>query len=475
MRVRSSALLSLLLLAAPPLAAQAPAIRSALDPSAWGVIYDIPATKQVVLKPDIPFRRGGSRTLTLDLYQPPGQRRGERRPAVVFLNAVGDRGDDRVKRWEIYRTWPRLVAAHGLVGVSMDADPDDIQGSIHALFRHLEARGTELGVDPTRLGMYAASANVSGAVTYLKSDSAARGLRAVALYYGSVPDSTARMDIPTLFVLAEGDASRMLGVLPGLWQRILDRQAPWTLQYASGMPHAFDAFTDSDEARRLVQQTIAFWKSHLEPVPQPPWQKSEARAIVASLYGNDAERSAALLTRWTATHPDDKVAHAQLGRMLAQLRRFDEAERVFARSYELDSTDANSLIGLGNARLRQERWAEALDYFERVRRTGVENSLILGQIGWAQLHLGQNAEAARSYERAFELGIPPGRNTQGLAWYNLACAYTRLGRVDRAFEALNKAVEQGMKERATFEGDEDLRPLRGDPRFAELLARLDAR
>ena len=26
---------------------------------------------------------------------------------------------------------------------------------------------------------------------------------------------------------------------------------------------------DNDDARRVIQQTIAFWKTHLEPVPQP--------------------------------------------------------------------------------------------------------------------------------------------------------------------------------------------------------------
>jgi hypothetical protein len=37
---------------------------------------------------------------------------------------------------------------------------------------------------------------------------------------------------------------------------------------------------------------------------------------------------------------------------------------------------------------------------------------------------------------------------------------------------LGKAVDEGFKARATFEGDEDLAPLRSDPRFAELLKRL---
>ena len=47
----------------------------------------------------------------------------------------------------------------------------------------------------------------------------------------------------------------------------------------------------------------------------------------------------------------------------------------------------------------------------------------------------------------------------------------RLGRI---YLAEKKAVDQGLKDRATFEGDDDLRPLQGDPRFQQLLARLTA-
>jgi tetratricopeptide (TPR) repeat protein len=104
----------------------------------------------------------------------------------------------------------------------------------------------------------------------------------------------------------------------------------------------------------------------------------------------------------------------------------------------------------------------------------MEHSMIFGQLGWTQLHLGRHEEAARSYERAFALGIPPGRATRGVAWYNLACAYARLGRHDQAFAALDSAVVQGVVERRLYESDDDLAALRSDPRFGRLVARLPA-
>lgn len=470
--VRSALVLIACALSAPAAFAQSAPQPSELNPTRWGVVYDIPATTRVVVKEDIPFLKRGATSLTIDLYQPPGVNRGEKRPAVIFINAVGDRPGDKVKRWAIYRTWPRLIAAHGMIGISMDADGEAIQESIHGLFRYLAQHGAEHGVDAERLGIYAASANVSGATAYLASDSASKGIRAAALFYGRPPEEELRTDLPTLFIVAAGDAPGMGAPLTALWQRVVEKGAPWTLQFAAGMPHAFDAFTDSDDSRRVLQQSIGFWKSNLEPVPAPPWQPSPARAIVAAQFGRDNERTATLLTAWVADHPRDGEAYMSLGRALAEVGRLPESEIAYTRAYGLDSTNPGVLIGMSQVKLGQRRWEEALGFLSRARQAGIENSYIVGMIGWSQLNLNRNAEAARSYERAIEIGVPPGRSTLGLAWYNLACAYARLGRVDQAFTALGKAVDEGMSERATFEQDDDLRTLRGDPRFTGLLARL---
>jgi tetratricopeptide (TPR) repeat protein len=281
------------------------------------------------------------------------------------------------------------------------------------------------------------------------------------------------MNLPTLLVYAASDVSWFGPELPGLARRIVERGAPWTVQFASGQPHGFDALSDTDDSRRIIQQTIAFWKSHLEPLPQPSWPPSEARAVEAAIFANDPRQSVPLLERWTAHHTDDAGALAMLGRGLGQLNRFPESERAYQRALALDSTNPGVLNGLAQFRLNQSRWEEAIELLERARQHGMENSLVVGQIGWAQLNLQRNAEAAASYERAFQLGIPPGRNTAGVAWYNLACAYVRLGQLDLAFRALDRAVIEGFRDRATYEGDDDLRPLREDPRFSALRTRLE--
>jgi dienelactone hydrolase len=469
MRTRSIALL--LALSPASLVAQS---RSPLDPTVYGVVYDVPATRGVELHAGVQYGTSGGRRLVADIYRPQGLRAGERRPAVVFINAVGDGIDstERVRQWEIYRTWPRLVAAHGMVGISMDADRDSIQRSLRQVFAFLEREGGAHGIDAARLGVYAASANATGASQLLLNDSAPAGVKAAVLYYGGVPSGPLRTDLPVLFLVAESDAPRMGDALTGLWGRVVEARAPWTLTYGSRMPHGFDAFSDNDEARRHVQQTIAFWKSHLEPVIQPTWERSPAREIVATLYANDAARAAELLQPYTASNPRDAEAQRQYARVLVQLQRFAAADSAYGRAYLLDSMHPGLLSSMGQMRIGQQRWAEGAALLQRAIAGGIEHSMIYGQLGWAQLHLDRNAEAARSYERAFELGIPPGRSTRGIAWYNLACAYARLGQADRAIAALEQAFSEGVNERRTYEQDSDLASLRSNPRFVALLGRM---
>lgn len=445
-----------------------PPQRSPLDVTNWGVVYDVPATKHVSVRKEVPYLGA----LAMDIYSPPDLKAGEKRPAVVFINAVGDRADNKVKSWAIYQSWPRLVAAHGMIGVSMDADGARIQESLRGVFDFLSKQGGQYGVDGARLGLYAASANVSGTYQYLLGEHAAPGIRAAALYYGRVPAGRMRADLPVLFIVAQGDAPGMGAPLGALWQRVVEARAPWSLLFASNLPHAFDAFSDNDEARRIIQQSLAFWKSHLEPVPQPPWPPAAARAVVAAMYSNDPQRTAELLANWIKENPHDATAQIQYGRMLLQLRRFDEAAAAYEKAQALGSNDPGIFSGLGQIKYGQQQYEQAIPLLTRAIEAGMRNSQLYGQLASSQLHAGRNEEAIKTYEQAFAAGIPPGPNTRGVAYFNMACGYARLGQKDKAFAALHNAIAEGFTNRNAYETDEDLAPLRAEPRFQELLARL---
>lgn len=82
--------------------------------------------------------KSGERNLAIDVYTPPNAKANEKLPAVIFLNAIGDNPGSEVKEWEIYKSFPRLIAAHGMIGISMNADGNNIQETLKGLFDFLE-------------------------------------------------------------------------------------------------------------------------------------------------------------------------------------------------------------------------------------------------------------------------------------------------------------------------------------------------
>jgi hypothetical protein len=161
---------------------------SIFDGRAWGVVLQHSDINRVDLKPNITYLSDSKGTLKLDVYLPPGTQPTDRLPAIVFLNAIGENNlPMKVKDWAIYRTWPQLIAANGYVGISMECDGTRVIESIKGVFSFIETEGPNYNIDVNRLGVYAASANVSRSVNYLMSAEASPGIKAAVLYYGGQP------------------------------------------------------------------------------------------------------------------------------------------------------------------------------------------------------------------------------------------------------------------------------------------------
>lgn len=62
--------------------------------------------------------------------------------------------------------------------------------------------------------------------------------------------------------------------------------------------------------------------------------------------------------------------------------------------------------------------------------------------------------------------------TEPTVFYNLACSYSLLGRIDPALTALEKAVRLGYHDARWLVKDPDLANVRRDPRFTRLCAGL---
>jgi len=77
----------------------------------------------------------------------------------------------------------------------------------------------------------------------------------------------------------------------------------------------------------------------------------------------------------------------------------------------------------------------------------------------------------KRYERALQefqkvLESQPANET---ALYNIACAYALMGEPDKAFDYLDRSIAAGFTDADHMEKDDDLKSLRGDPRWKRAL------
>jgi dienelactone hydrolase len=83
----------------------------------------------------------------------------------------------------------------------------------------------------------------------------------------------------------------------------------------------------------------------------------------------------------------------------------------------------------------------------------------------------------REAETSLELAVLADPDAAPYVWYNLACAASRMGHLDRALEALGEAVERGFADADHARSDPDLEALRSSPehgpRMAALLSQHD--
>jgi len=407
---------------APAARGQEPA--SPNDVTSYPVVHRVPGMAQVVVKADLPYAEG----VRLDLYLPPPTLAAGPWPAVVFVNGVGDFGDRRLKNWEIYRSWARLMAAHGVAAVTMEAEAGRTAERLAQLVDQL-SQGRFDGVDPKRIALWACSANVATALPYAMAKAP---LRAAVIYYGAGETPAPRKDLPILYVMAGKDSPNLNAGIRRSWAAAMDAGVPWTMVLAPELPHAFDALVETAASRDLVKDTVTFLVRNLAPA-QPAPKASPARQALTYSFGNEWAKAADAYAALLKEAPGDRDLLRWYGRALARSGRTDEAIQTYRREMEQGSDDIQIHQELANLLLEQKRYADAVAEYDAVLARG-------GAAG------------------------PPN--------FNAACALALAGRKDDAFARLEKAVAANYGTRDQYASDEDLASLRTDARFAALLARL---
>jgi hypothetical protein len=117
--------------------------------------------------------------------------------------------------------------------------------------------------------------------------------------------------------------------------------------------------------------------------------------------------------------------------------------------------------------LTAKNWIHAEKLIREAMSATPKDGELVYDLALVQHNLRQYENAAENFEASIRVSK---RST--LARYNAACARTRLGQMDSAFDHLERSLSSGFLKPEPLEADPDLVALRKDPRYPDLLHRV---
>jgi tetratricopeptide (TPR) repeat protein len=150
-------------------------------------------------------------------------------------------------------------------------------------------------------------------------------------------------------------------------------------------------------------------------------------------------------------------------------RQYDQAIEQGRKTLELDPTFTFAHNGLGLVYVQKSMFKEAVTEFEKALVIRPGDTTALSGLGYAYAVTGRREEALKVLDQLNEIS----KQKYVPAW-SRATIYTGLGDKGKAFEWLEKAYEErSMTTGTAVQVNPVFDPLRSDPRFADLLRRMN--
>jgi DNA-binding winged helix-turn-helix (wHTH) protein/TolB-like protein/Tfp pilus assembly protein PilF len=218
------------------------------------------------------------------------------------------------------------------------------------------------------------------------------------------------------------------------------------------------AYRDFEEAGREFRRAIEL---------NPNYATARVRYGYFLFGSYQLEEAVREMRRAQELDPASPVTNAALAYMLRIARDYDGAIKYNRRALELQPDVIGAHSGIAESYIHKGMFQEAHAEIERVRETDPRLALQLRAYAFAAAARRDEALAIVSeLQRANDRDepVPP---------YNYAIIYAHLGDKDKAFEWLKKGT-LSRSARAMLRFDPEMDPLRGDPRYAEILSARDA-
>jgi len=211
----------------------------------------------------------------------------------------------------------------------------------------------------------------------------------------------------------------------------------------------------------------------------------------------EAERE---LKRALELNPGSGEAHMDYARMLINADRYEESAAEARRAIELDPLSVLNRVSLASNLFFTRDFEGAIDESLRILELEPDNSGAYYFLSGAYSVLNRHEEAiaaavrsveldpnsparitglayayARAGQRDKALEVLAGVAEEGQNFKEIAIVYGALGELDRAFEYLDRALEEDPQTLSYMRADATADPITSDPRFDELEAKLEDR
>ncbi|HWJ36785.1 MAG TPA: serine/threonine-protein kinase [Steroidobacteraceae bacterium] len=246
------------------------------------------------------------------------------------------------------------------------------------------------------------------------------------------------------------------------------------------------------EAEALYREAVATALRVVGPEHPVTTRAEEGLASVLSSehHNNEAETifRKILDTRQKVLGPDNMdvlFAQYNLADVLAKEKRFAEAEKLLTKTLEqqkrmLDTDDPDIMASktlLASILLEKERPQEALELAQQsfdaqLRVLGPQHQdtqETLLRLAESMSRLGRYAQAQALYLSTIDHIERLPKADVRLAWYNFACMAAVSGHSNDALDYLERAVQHGFADPEGLKTNEDLRALRNEPRFSQIV------
>jgi len=196
-------------------------------------------------------------------------------------------------------------------------------------------------------------------------------------------------------------------------------------------------------------------------------------------------------------NPGSSEEHRRYARLLLQLDRHDESVQQARRAVELDPLSIQSRASLGDAMWWAGDWEGTVTESIKLIEMAPNNAYAYYNLGYGHAMQGHHDEAIEAFRKSVELDPSDPQSKTGLAWAwalvgerdsalavledvpaeaslikEIAIVYGELGDLDTAYEYLYLAVEEDPGSIGTLRTDHSADPLKADPRYPDLLARV---